>query len=252
MCNEEISDTIKEHISKLEDALEKCKKGILKIDHAKQLIDIIRANLSDQLTDYSDAFELYNRFKSESLLWWDADIEYANKSDCNIIENELKMLGKIIEELNPSSMPNSQSQKEQTHFKQGEQAKAHMFIFDIMKKAINSLVITDQYLDDSIYTQITSLDKDINFRILTNEIHLKPIFLEIASKLVAEDWKIEIKSSNRFHNRYIIIDNNEIWDLGTSIKDAGGKDFTISEIKDKAAKESIKESFDNLGMIQLP
>ena len=43
---------------------------------------------------------------------------------------------------------------------------------------------------------------------------------------------LEIAKSNKFHDRFIVIDNKEIYHVGASLKDLGKKCFAISKIED--------------------
>jgi hypothetical protein len=239
-----ITINLDKHIKNLEKAQEKCKKGILRLEDAKKIVSNTREELDGILPEKSDVYEMYNRFKLDNPLWWNTNV-YASKSDCEKIENELIILRKLLSELRSMDSRSSIEEKVQIHIKEGERGKAIMIIYDIMEKSQKSLVVIDPYLDQSLYKSITSLDKNIIFQLLTNEKNLKPIFLETAKQLKDENWHIIVKSTTKFHDRYIIIDNKEVWQLGASIKDAGNKDFTINKIVDDELLEEIIESYKN-------
>jgi hypothetical protein len=136
--------------------------------------------------------------------------------------------------------------REEYHFTKGELSRATMTIYGIMKSANSSLLIIDSWVDESIYKLIQSLDQSIAFKIITNESKLKPIFIDITSKLHKEGWDLIVKSSPSFHDRYLVIDDEYIWHLGASVKDAGVRDFTINKIKDTQEKGRIKASYNNV------
>ena len=51
---------------------------------------------------------------------------------------------------------------------------------------------------------------------------------------------LKVKYTNIFHDRFIIIDNKELYHLGASLKDLGKKVFGISKIEDKEYLEYLK------------
>ena len=43
---------------------------------------------------------------------------------------------------------------------------------------------------------------------------------------------LKVAKTNKFHDRFIVIDNKEMYHLGASIKDVGKKCFAINKIED--------------------
>ena len=50
---------------------------------------------------------------------------------------------------------------------------------------------------------------------------------------------LKVAKTNKFHDRFIIIDNEEMYHLGASIKDLGKKCFGINKIEDVEIMEKI-------------
>lgn len=50
---------------------------------------------------------------------------------------------------------------------------------------------------------------------------------------------LKVAKTNKFHDRFIIIDNEEMYHLGSSIKDLGKKCFGINKIEDVEIMEKI-------------
>ena len=105
-----------------------------------------------------------------------------------------------------------------------------------MMKANKSLIIIDQYLDETILPFIDSLDDKIEIKLLTSK--KRSIFVSLYNDLIKIKKNIEAKLNTDCHNRYIIIDENEIWDLGTSINGYGKSAFTL---KRKTDNEQIQK-----------
>lgn len=236
---------ISDYIKELELACQKCTRGILKVDQAEQLIQGIRTSLRGMLPTDSDAYHLYNRHVSGNTIWWEVTQAhgYVELPNCSNIENEIKILKQILSEHTSEHPVNSLDTSEILHICKGERAKALRLIYSIMQNAKTSLVIIDPYLDNSIYDYITSLEPKVAFKILTNENNLKPIFVKTAKELLDEHWNIVVKSNTNYHDRYIIVDDTDIWTLGSSIKNAGDKEHTIVRITNAGEIKRIKEVY---------
>jgi len=242
----QLSKKVSELITELEQAFEKGKKGILKIEDAQELITSVRKELSELLTEGSDPYELYNRYKLENTLWWnDKGHGYAEKSDLSNVENEIEQLRIILKVINPDLIEEDTTSANEYHFKKGDFSGPPATIFNIMKTAKKSIMIIDSYLDESIFDYIKSLDKSVSFKILTTGKELKPIIPKIAEQCLKEDWNITLKGSEEFHDRYIIIDDEIVWHVGYSIKDLGRKESTISKINQKSELDKIFESIEH-------
>ena len=50
---------------------------------------------------------------------------------------------------------------------------------------------------------------------------------------------LEVKYTDKFHDRFLIIDGEEAYHIGASLKDAGKKCFAISLIEDRGVIEEI-------------
>ena len=57
--------------------------------------------------------------------------------------------------------------------------------------------------------------------------------------------------TNKFHDRFIIIDNKNLYHIGASLKDLGNKCFAISKIEDNEYIEKISNFIWNNGKIML-
>ena len=50
---------------------------------------------------------------------------------------------------------------------------------------------------------------------------------------------LKVAMTNKFHDRFIVIDNKELYHIGASLKDLGKKCFAISKIEDDEYIEKI-------------
>ena len=115
-------------------------------------------------------------------------------------------------------------------FFEGQIYDAYSLIVDIIKKANDKITIIDNYIDDSVLKMLTKKNKDVEVVILTSgKSNIQNLDLEKFNK---EYPTLKISKTNRFHDRFIILDNKELYHCGASIKDLGKKCFAISKMED--------------------
>jgi len=112
-------------------------------------------------------------------------------------------------------------------FFDGQIYDAYIFINDLLKSAKKEAVLIDNYIDDTVLT-LFSKYSDINFTIITKSIS-KQLTLDI-EKYNFQYNNLTIKTSNKFHDRFLLIDNKEAYYIGASLKDLGKKVFGFSKI----------------------
>lgn len=115
-------------------------------------------------------------------------------------------------------------------FFEGQIYDAYSLIIDIIKKANNKILIIDNYIDDNVLKMLTKKNKNVEVVILTSDrSNIEKIDIQNFNK---EYPLLKIAKTNKFHDRFIIIDNKEMYHLGASIKDLGKKCFGINKIED--------------------
>jgi len=122
-------------------------------------------------------------------------------------------------------------------FFEGQIYDAYSLIIDIIKKANKKILIIDNYIDDSVLKMLTKKNKSVEVVILTSD---KSNIEKIDIQKFNKEYPIlKIAKTNRFHDRFIVIDNKEMYHLGASIKDLGKKCFGINKIEDLDIIEKI-------------
>ena len=115
-------------------------------------------------------------------------------------------------------------------FFEGQIYDAYSIIIDIIKKANTKILIIDNYIDDSILKMLSKKKNNVEVVILTSKnSNIQNIDIQKFNK---EYPKLKIARTDKFHDRFILIDNNEMYHLGASIKDLGKKCFGINKIED--------------------
>jgi len=116
---------------------------------------------------------------------------------------------------------------EQGIFYNGQIFDAYIFINDLVKSAKHSILLIDNYIDESTLT-ILSKNQNINITIYTSKIS-RQLNLDI-KKYNQQYKKIELKKFNVSHDRFLIIDEKEVYHIGASLKDLGKKWFAFSKM----------------------
>jgi len=130
------------------------------------------------------------------------------------------------------ALESKDSLPQQGIFFEGQIFDAYMFISNIIRSAQNSIILFDNYVDDSVLTQLDKRDKMVSAVIYTHQVD-KKLQLDIL-KHNSQYPPIEIKVIKTIHDRFLMIDEIEVYHIGASLKDAGKKWFAFSKLNDFA------------------
>jgi len=119
-------------------------------------------------------------------------------------------------------------QPKQGIFFEGQVFDAYKFVSDLFRSAEESIVIIDNYLDDTVLTHLTKKKKGVRVILLTRNLS-KTLALDV-SKFNKQYPEIDIKHFDNSHDRFIIIDNKIVYHFGASLKDLGKKWFAFSKM----------------------
>jgi len=115
-------------------------------------------------------------------------------------------------------------------FFRGQIYDAYSIIIDIIKKANNKILIMDNYIDDSVLKMLAKKKNNVEVVILTSDkSNIENLDIQKFNK---EYPVLKVAKTNKFHDRFIVLDNKEMYHLGASIKDLGKKCFAINKIED--------------------
>jgi len=104
-------------------------------------------------------------------------------------------------------------------FFDGQVFDAYVLACDIVKTAKKSIVLIDNYIDESVLTLLTKRHKDVSATIFTKSISKQ---LELDIKKHNQQYPvIDVKIFTKSHDRFLIIDSEIVYHIGASIKDLG-------------------------------
>lgn len=136
-----------------------------------------------------------------------------------------------------SHIKNNTIELKQGIFFNGQMFDAYVFISDLIKRAKKSITLIDNYIDESTLT-LFSKNQNIKITIYTQTIS-KQLQLDI-QKYNTQYNNLEVKITQNFHDRFMILDKKEVYHIGASLKDLGKKVFAFSKIDIKS--ETILKS----------
>jgi len=156
---------------------------------------------------------------------------YAVRQQFEHIEKKLEQHDKILIEhsqqfelLIKSALPPREG-----IFFNGQIFDAWQFASDIIKSATKSIVLIDNYIDESVLTLLSKRNNGVTATIYTASVS-KQFKLDL-KKFNDQYPAIDIKIFTKSHDRFLIIDQTIVYHIGASLKDLGKKWFAFSKIK---------------------
>ena len=122
-------------------------------------------------------------------------------------------------------------------FYDGQIFDAYVFVADLIKGAQQSVVLIDNYVDESVLTMLDKRLDGVSATIYTQTIS-KQLQLDI-NKHNAQYRPIRVEKCKSVHDRFLLIDNT-VYHIGASIKDLGKKLFAFSKME-MPAKDILKQ-----------
>jgi hypothetical protein len=125
-------------------------------------------------------------------------------------------------------------------FFDGQTYDAYDFVNKLIKKAKSSIIVIDNYIDDSVITQLTKKKKSVEVILLAKSFS-KQLKLDI-EKANTQYPTFKAINFTKAHDRFLILDKEEIYHIGASLKDLGKKWFAFSKLEKDSVTilESIK------------
>ena len=117
-------------------------------------------------------------------------------------------------------------------FYNGQIFDAWLLVSDLIKSANKSLVLIDNYVDESVLALLTKRKPNVKVKIYTQKVS-KQLQVDF-EKHNAQYEPIDVNEFKQSHDRFLIIDNADIYHFGASLKDLGKKWFAFSKFEKDA------------------
>ena len=113
-------------------------------------------------------------------------------------------------------------------FYDGQIFDAYKFATDLIRSAKKSILLIDNYVDESVLLMLSKRNAGVKADIYTRSISGQ-LRLDL-EKHNSQYPQIGIHIYRKCHDRFMIIDSEEVWHIGASLKDLGKKMFAFSRL----------------------
>ena len=151
---------------------------------------------------------------------------YSLNNRMNRIEDNVQSLSEKVNSIDmliTTTLPPTQDV-----FFDGQIFDAYTFVSDLVRTAKESIILIDNYVDDTVLTHFTKREKGVSFTIITKKIS-KQFRLDL-KKHNEQYTKVEVREFQDIHDRFLILDKKEVYHFGASLKDLGKKWFAFSKM----------------------
>jgi hypothetical protein len=126
------------------------------------------------------------------------------------------------------ALENDKLHSEKGIFYNGQIFDAYTFVSDIIRSAESSIILLDNYVDDTVLTLLSKRKDTVTVKIYTKSINNQ---LQLDLQRYNNQYPpIEVEIFSDAHDRFLIIDNTELYHIGASLKDLGKKWFAFSRM----------------------
>lgn len=130
------------------------------------------------------------------------------------------------------ALESRQIQPKQGIFFDGQIFDAHKFVSDIIRSAERSIILIDNFVDESTLTLFSKKGEGVDLKIITKTVSKE---LELDARKFNEQFGgLKVVHYAKSHDRFLIIDDSTVYHLGASLKDLGKKWFAFSKMEIEA------------------
>ena len=113
-------------------------------------------------------------------------------------------------------------------FFNGQIFDAYKFATDLIRSARQSIVLIDNYIDESVLLMLSKRDGDVSATVYTG--FISPQLRLDIDRFNSQYPPVEVRTCTKSHDRFLIIDSSEVYHIGASLKDLGKKLFAFSKL----------------------
>jgi len=143
------------------------------------------------------------------------------------IENDVFYLKRKVDDID--FLINTNLPPNEGIFYDGQIFDAYKFVSELVKSAKKSIVLIDNYVDESVLTLLSKRNNAVKATIYTAAISAQ-LKLDL-KKFNSQYPTINVKTFTKSHDRFLIIDDAIVYHIGASLKDLGKKWFAFSKIE---------------------
>ena len=124
-------------------------------------------------------------------------------------------------------------------FYDGQIFDAHQFVSDLIRSAKESIVLIDNYADDSVLTQLTKRAPGVSVTLGVS--HITDAFRLDIERHNGQYPPVQVMEISGVHDRFLLIDSTRLYTFGASFKDLGKKLFCFSLMENPAVVAAVRQ-----------
>ena len=113
-------------------------------------------------------------------------------------------------------------------FYDGQLFDAYKFAVDLIRTAKQSIVLIDNYVDDSVLLMLSKRNKGVTAVVYTRKV-CEQLRLDL-ERLGKQYPPVEVRICTKCHDRFLILDDKDVYHIGASLKDLGKKIFAFTKL----------------------
>jgi len=137
-----------------------------------------------------------------------------------------------------NSLESKQLKTDNGIFFNGQIFDSYNFISELLRKATKSIILIDNYMDDTTLTLFSKIP-NIQITIYTDK-QPKQLKLDL-NKYNKQYNNVTIKTFKDSHDRFLILDNKDVYLIGASLKDVGKRWFGFSKLDISSIETILKK-----------
>ena len=166
--------------------------------------------------------------------------QYIKRSELKMYLDDIIYCVDILGSLPTVDVPSMKITSEGVFFA-GQYFDALRLFTEFLSKAQNNIALIDGYIDKNVLSLLTSKRPEVEVNILTKNV--QPSLKTAGTAFKKQYGKLSIRTSQAFHDRFLIIDDLHFYHFGASIKDLGKRGFMFSRIEEPKIIEALRKEF---------
>jgi hypothetical protein len=166
---------------------------------------------------------------------------YIERADVQTLWNDIRYCLDILRGEAAAAAPQVSATREGIFFA-GQTFDALQTVAGILGRAQSRIDIVDGYVGPNLLDLLTRKKETVTVRILTKSAGAD--FRQLAGQFEEQYGGLEVRTSDAFHDRFIMVDGEDFYHFGASIKHAGKRGFMFSKVEEPSILAALRDEFE--------
>jgi hypothetical protein len=165
---------------------------------------------------------------------------YVRRPSLDLLLKDIRYCIDVLSNTETVDIPAMKVTRESIFFA-GQYFDALKQVREIISQAQRKIVVIDSYVDEGVLDLLTAKKPNVEVIILTRD--ASPAVKRTAAAFNKQYGQLSVRASEAFHDRFVIVDDQEFYHFGGSIKDVGHRGFMFSRIEEPVVIEALRNKF---------